>query len=322
MSLALDEPRGARLSPALLWSLAFAAATAGGLAAVAYAPLAAYVWLIALFGVPHVLAEMRYVDERFSGRIARAPLAAFGALLAALAAVRLAGTYGYLDARLAGPLELACGAGLAFAAAAAMPRLKLLALGLGALVAYGAYAYPFQTFLIWAWIHNLTPLGFVAEALRGRARTLTLGALSIPFFVVPAIVAAGALGETSTASAFGAGAKPLSAFLPRMPFEDALPLFQAAVLSQVMHYVAVIAFLPWLMRHKGLAAGRPLAPWPSWAWFYAGLAAAGLGSLAFYAVDYGGARSAYALAAALHSWIELPVFLLALGGALKNSTEG
>jgi hypothetical protein len=33
-----------------------------------------------------------------------------------------------------------------------------------------------------------------------------------------------------------------------------------------------------------------------------------------YAVDYSSARSAYGVAAAIHAWIELPVFLLALGG--------
>lgn len=50
------------------------------------------------------------------------------------------------------------------------------------------------------------------------------------------------------------------------------------------------------------------------------MAAAGLASLAFYYVDFGEARAAYALAAALHSWIELPVFLMALGGGFSLPT--
>ena len=307
----------------LVWagSLIFAALL--GLLAVAWAPLAAYVVLIALFGIPHVIAEMRYCDERFSGSTPRSALVLIGGLLATLAANRLLGTYGAVSTGLTGPLELVLGGALAVAASIFMRRFRWLGLLIAAAIVFGALYLPFETFLIWAWLHNLTPIGFVAEQLQGRARTRALAALSVPFFLLPAFVAAGGLvwlGETifahdpaSAPSALAAGLKPLQAFLPPMPLADAIPLFQAAVLAQVMHYVAVIALLPRLLPREGASSAR-LVAWPSWRTFYLLLGLAGLASFAVYAADFVQARSAYALAATLHSWIELPVFLMALGG--------
>lgn len=307
----------------LIWAAAFAVAAVVGMTAVAAAPLAAYVILIALFGLPHVVAEMRYCDERFSGATPRLALALIGGLLATLAIVRLLGTYGAVSPWLTGPLELILGGALALAASLFMRRFRWLGLAIATAVVFGAMHYPFATFLIWAWLHNLTPLGFVAEALKGRARTRALLALFVPFFILPAFVALGGLvwisdvlfahDPAAAPSALGAGLKPLQAFLPSMPLVDAMPLFQAAVLAQVMHYVAVIALLPRLLTDGRARPGR-LVPWPRWSVFYVLLAAAGLVSFAVYATDFVQARSAYALAATLHSWIELPVFLMALGG--------
>lgn len=307
-----------------LWAGVFALAAVGGSAAVAAAPLAAYVWLIALFGIPHVVSEMRYCDERFSGRSSRTAIGILFALLAGLAATRLAGTYGIVSGFWAGQVELLFGASLAVAAALFMRRHKLLGFLMAGLVTYGALRHPIATFLVWAWLHNLTPLAFVAEALEGQARRRALIALCIPFFVLPGFIALGGLdwmaqtlfGHDGAAagSAFGAGRKPLGAFLPvDMRMADAMPLFQAAVVSQVMHYVAVILLLPRLLV-KGARQAGGLALWPSWPVFYVLMGAAGLVSLCLYAIDFSEARSAYALAAALHSWIELPVFLLVLGG--------
>jgi hypothetical protein len=329
MTLAVpDTAAPARPGEAAMWAFVFAVAAVVGCTAVAVAPLAAYVWLIALFGVPHVVSEMRYCDERFSGRSSVSALAVIGTLLAGLALTRLLGTYGVVSGFVSGPLELMFGAALALAAALFMQRWKLAGFAVAGAVVYGALQAPFMTFLIWAWLHNLTPLAFVAEALEGRARRRALLALCLPFFLVPGFVALGGLEALMHAvfgydaaragSAFGAGLKPLQAFLPaNARLGEVLPLFQAAVVSQVMHYVAVIALLPRLLATGGAQEGR-LAAWPRWPVFYAGLAAAGLGSLAFYYVDFGEARAAYALAAALHSWIELPIFLMALGGGFTT----
>ncbi|MBL9009567.1 MAG: hypothetical protein JNL56_00170 [Alphaproteobacteria bacterium] len=307
-----------------VWAAAFVAAALVAVSAVALAPLAAYVWLIALFGLPHVLAEIRYCDERFSGRSSRAALGLIGLFLAGLIAARMLSTYDVIPGRLGGPLELLFGAALALAASFFMRRLRLLGFAVAALIVFGALYYPYMTFLIWAWLHNLTPLGFVADALPKGRRLAAIALLCIPFFVLPGLIALGGLDwlaltvfghdAARAGSALGAGTKPLQAFLPAtMRMDTALPLFQAAVVAQVMHYLTVIVLMPRLLQRGAARPGR-LAPWPSWPAFYAALGLAGLASAAFYAVDYSGARSAYGLAATLHSWIELPIFLMALGG--------
>lgn len=305
-----------------VWAWAFLIATLAGGLFVAAAPLAAYVWLIAVFGIPHVLSELRYCDERFAGRSSRAALGVVGALLFALCLTRVLHTYGAIPAAIGGKVELCFGALLAVSAAAFMRRYRLVGLLVASAVTFGALVYPYMTFLIWAWLHNLTPLAFIAEALSGRERRRVLALLTIPFFVVPGFVALGGL-ETIAAlfghdglaagSAFGAGLKPLGAFLPMTMRPDAaIPLFQAAVMAQVMHYLTVIVLMPRLLA-RGAATGGELAPWPRWPVFYGLLAAAAAVSTAFYWIDFGEARAAYALAATLHSWIELPIFLIALG---------
>lgn len=329
-------PQTPRLSEPVLWAAIFAAAAVAGSAAVAIAPLAAYVWLIALFGIPHVVSEMRYCDERFSGRSSGLALGLIGLLLAALATTRMLGTYGVLSGTVSGPMELSFGAALALAGSFFMRRFRLAGLAIAALIVFGALYYPYMTFLVWAWVHNLTPLGFVADALPRGRRLTAIALLCIPFFVLPSAIALGALDWAAqalaghdaalAASAFGAGAKPIQAFLPAtMRLNDALPLFQAAVVAQVMHYVAVIVLMPRLLGRGAAREGR-LVAWPSWGVFYAALAVAGLISTAYYYADYGGARAAYGLAATLHSWIELPIFLMALGGGFairsNRATEG
>jgi hypothetical protein len=322
----IDRTAAVTLGPreGAFWVWAFSAAILVGGAFIAAAPLAAYVWLIALFGIPHVVSELRYCDERFSGRSSRMALGLVGAVLFGLCVTRVLHTYGVIPTSIGGKIELCFGAMLAASAAVFMRRYKLAGLVMASAVTFGALYYPYMTFLIWAWLHNLTPLAFIAEALKGRERVRVLALLSVPFFFVPAFVALGGLelianglfGHSAAegGSAFGAGMKPLTAFLPPSArLEDSsLPYFQAAVLSQVMHYLTVIVLMPRLLTRGAAQAGQ-LASWPRWPVFYGLLAAAGLISTAFYWIDFGEARAAYALASTLHSWIELPIFLIALG---------
>ncbi len=58
--------RAETLSP--LGRLAIVATIAASFAASVAAPVAVYTVTLAAFGLPHVLAELRFVDLRFSGR--------------------------------------------------------------------------------------------------------------------------------------------------------------------------------------------------------------------------------------------------------------
>ncbi len=299
--------------------------------AVGFAPLATYVLMVAAFGLPHVLSELRYCDERFSARSSLAPLAIVGALVGIIASLRVASTAGALPTYVATLIELGLGAVLALVAAWFMRRWRIAGVAVALAFGLGVVYAPIVTFLVWAWLHNLTPLGFIAEATRGEERRRLLATLSIFFLVVPAIVATGVVHQVMFAltgfnaadgpSVFGAGARPLASFLaPGATVESDVALFSAAVVAQAMHYVAVILFLPRLITTRvGIAQAPSLAPWPNWpmfAWGVAGIAAA---AFVVYAVDYTTARAAYGVAAAIHAWVELPIFLLALGGGFMTA---
>ncbi|MFZ1988933.1 MAG: hypothetical protein WAW96_04090 [Alphaproteobacteria bacterium] len=307
-----------------LWPWGYAAAGALALAAALTAPLAAYVFMIALFGLPHVVCEMRYCDERFSPRAPRAALPIIGVVLLLLAALRISQGFNLLPSALTVPAELSLGIGLTATAVWFMPQRHLLGVLAGVTLTCGAVFAPITTFLIFAWLHNLTPLAFISEILPKRERARILLLLSMPFIALPALVASGVLQQfvhelfgysaASAPSLFGAGQGPISAFLAtNAPRADAVTLFSAALVAQAMHYFSVIVVMPRLLARGGKTANGTLVSWPSWKNFYIAVALFGATMLAFHAADYHSAHLVYSVAAALHSWVELPIFLIALG---------
>lgn len=311
------------LAPIPFWPWGYVATGALALTAALAAPLAAYVFMIALFGVPHVLSELRYCDERFSARAPRRALLAICAILSVLAGARIAEGFGFLAGSIAVPLELSLGVALTAVATWCMPKRYLLGAVAGVVLTCGAIFAPITTFLIFAWLHNLTPLAFISEILPRRERLRSLVALSVPFIALPALVASGLLQDfvhgafgytvANGPSLFGAGHSPTGAFLAgNLPFPDALTLFSAALVAQAMHYFSVIVVMPRLLERAG-KTGASLAPWPSWKRFYIAIALFGLTMLAFNAASYQTARLTYSTFAAIHSWLELPIFLIALG---------
>jgi len=360
-----------------LWPWGYAAVCVVAVGAVLIAPLAAYVFLIALFGLPHVLCELRYCDERFSARAPRAALVAIGALLVVLAGLRIAQAFGALPYGIAVTSELGLGIALASAGVWFMPRRRLLGAVIGGALAAGTVFAPIMTFLVIAWLHNLTPLAFVSEIVPKRERVRAVALLLVPFLLVPAFVASGlpqaaiahwfGYSAATAPSLFHAGRYPLAAFLPpQMPFEAALPLFSAAVTAQAMHYLSVIAVMPLLLKRyaanppslwegegggiannsayvaiphpriksgagsnpppkgEGIQKFATVVPWPGWRTFYIAVAALALAVFAGHAIDYPQARAFYSVAAAIHSWVELPIFLIALGFGFTatQSTRG
>lgn len=90
----------------------------------------------------------------------------------------------------------------------------------------------------------------------------------------------------------------------------AVHAFSAAVFAQCLHYMAVILVLPRLV--KGEPAG--LIRWPGPRTFFVALAVAAAALAAGYFLDFAQARRVYAFAALLHSWVEIPILVLALAG--------
>jgi hypothetical protein len=321
-TFALDPLLPTSRAGAALWSITGAAA----FVAVSVAPIATFLVLIVGFGFLHVLTELRYVDARFSGRLDRRWLWLMLALVMCIAGVRSLLIFGAIPYAWGVGIEAAIGVALAGLGMVLLPRYRfVVAAGILAFAAI-AIVSPLHALLTIAILHNLTPLGFFAERLPAQDRARVLAILSVPFVIIPLVLATGApldamhrlTGVTPdwTPFGFGPAERHMGAFLPPEMIGEraAYAAFAGAVFAQIMHYLAVIVILP---RLQPMTAAT-LVPWPQgWAfWAFCGGACAAL--IAFYLSDYGQAKALYGLFAAIHSWIEVPILIAALALAQER----
>jgi hypothetical protein len=332
---------------------AFLIAAAGGAALVATAaPLPVYAATLVLFGFAHVVVELRYVRDRFGRRIDGRLAATWFALLGGLALVRAAD---YAHVPIPGGrtwVELALLAALFVATALATrgTRRWIALLATGAFAALVAFVSPGVAIVALAFLHNLTPLGFLAEALRDprlsadpalrRTRRRDFALALVAFLVVPALIVSGAAGAllaslhlSSLDGAFlgiGRAADHYSVFVPAPWRErDLAPrLFAAAVYLQCAHYFVVLHVLPRLARTEPATAAAALSrSTPARASFMGaggavrvGIAlavAAGAILVLAFLRDFADGRALYGIAASVHAWVEWPLFLGLLLGAVR-----
>ena len=303
----------------------------GGVCAVC-APLAVYSLSLAIFGLPHVLSELRYVDSRFGRRLDRVMVGRILGLLSVVVAIRAATTFRILPGRVGLTAELAGVAALALLCARdGAPARKALATGAGLILGVGAALAPFFTVILVSILHNLTPLGFLWQiAPSDRRRSLMAGA-AVAFLMMPLFIASG-LPRLAFSSFFGppGGLDPLAAgplenqlfvYVPP-PFLTSIhsvDIFSASVAAQIAHYGAVLVFLPWLLRQYDPSA-KGLAPWPKGLAFALVCLFAGALSLARFGQGFSSARALYGIAAAFHAWLEVPVLILALTRGADQTT--
>jgi hypothetical protein len=300
----------------------------GGFALVSTIPVATYLVLLALFGFAHVLTELRYVDGRFSARLGSMVLTAILSLVAGIAIVRSAVITGLLPVAFGVGIEIVIGAGLAALAAVVSPARPMMIAGLVLVFTALAIASPLHALMTMALLHNLTPLGFFAEALPAREARSVIARLTIPFLVIPLVIATGLPREaiagfadvsaTWMPIAAGPPIKQFGAFLPPevVGAPWAIDAFAAAVFAQIMHYLAVIVVLPRVAKARQLT-GETLVPWPRGLALLATIG--GLCALLFlyFMLDYAQAKGVYSTFAAIHAWIEVPILVLALGGGIS-----
>ena len=291
-------------------------------------PLLAYAGSLALFGLPHVLTELRYVDGRFGARLrsrSGAVVLAILCLVVVLRALSLARTIDPSDGYVA---ELGLVAVLAFIVVpdlASRPARAALALGVGATIATGSAVAPWTTVVVFSILHNATPVGFLAERFAGSSRgPIVMRTCAVLFVLVPIAIAIGlgsraliALGLYAPDRAFasvGALASHVKVFVPAEFTESSFAprLFAASAYLQLLHYGIVIGVLPRLLGPRGTAGDAPVAPWPKKTALVLAIAAVGVAATIGFVADFVGTRAAYSLVASIHAWIELPVLLWAL----------
>lgn len=301
-----------------------AAATAALLAAVLL-PLATYAFTLALFGLVHVAVELRYVDRRFGPRVPWRLGTTLLLILGAIVLVRLLGLAAVLPRRSQAALELGLVGVLVLVVLPTLRRAgpwrALIGVVLLGLLVFGAWRAPLATLVFFAVAHNLTPVGFLADALEGRARTGALVLAALLFGVVPLVIASGWPARLVAGAGLPGFSLPdagrldqnLRAFVPSFWRDGArtIDLFSAAVYLQCLHYAVVIHVLP---RLAPVPVGGTVErlPWPAPRAFAVGLVAVAILSFAAFLFAFSDARAVYGLFALVHAWIEIPILLLAL----------
>jgi hypothetical protein len=314
-------------------------AAAGGIVGMAFfaglailAPLATYTVTLAVFGLPHVLSELRYVDRRFGRRIGRRFLLPIAVLLPAIVAIRVSTVFHLIPAALGLPAELCGVAFLALACARGPGGRKLLALLVAGALGGATALAPYATAITLSILHNLTPLGFLWQIVSRARRSRVMAWAAGGFLGLPLLVATG-WPRAALDWLFGPGtafdplhAGPLAANLfvyvpPQfIATPQAVDLFTASVVAQGAHYASVIIILPLLLSRLDPKA-RGLFAWPTGIIFALLCVATGAIGLARFLDGFAEARAFYGIVASVHAWIEIPVLILALTGATQPSSQ-
>ncbi len=268
------------------------------------------------------MVELRYVDARFSRRLPMRLWALMAIPLSVIVVMRGLRAVDALPSTLA-HMQVAMELALVAMMIAASWRLTKTPFVLAAVVplVVGVVVAPTETLLTLALLHNLTPLGFLVEKAPTGARVRTFAKASLVFFGAPllSMLLAGVF-VANTDAAFpttGALRSHLGVYLwPSWQSQAwATQVFSAAVCAQLLHYGAVILWLPRTLTNDDV----PSLPWPKPAVAVAVLVVLSVGLALHFAGSIGGgfaeARMFYALPAAVHAWIELPILLVSLTAA-------
>jgi hypothetical protein len=258
-------------------------------------------WVLALgplvWGVPHVLADVRYLVVRpgFHRRPAVAIPVVLGLVLSIAIGVR--------------------GAIAGAAAAAVLSRApvwrKIALSALGAALIAAVSAAGRTSDVVFAHLHNFVAIGFFC-AWRRRGTRLWLVPVCA-FAVGAALVLGGALDGLAPAVTTRIGTFDLDlarrALAPGLRGVPATRLVLLFAFAQSVHYVVWLALVPAESRSRGAPpsfrqAARALRA-DLGAWVLALAAVTALVFATWGAIDVDGARSAYLAAASFHGWLEI-----------------
>jgi hypothetical protein len=275
-------------------------------------PLATYAMTLATFGIAHVAIELRYIDSRFHQRWGANIELRLIWLVLSIAVLRLSGIFGWIDGRLAQILELCVGLGLVILATQHLYRHSWrqgsIGVIVGCLLGIGILVDSIATSIIFAILHNLTPIGFILERQGWTSRRILWSCATI-FGLLPLLIL---LYQFSP--------------LPHLPIETnlsylgafvapawqgsslAYPLFSAVAFLQCIHYGVVIGlFSQWTPKQS-----PTLIPWFLNTYFYLVLAGISICFWIFFQHSFVLTRAFYGIVASIHAWIEIPLLLLSL----------
>ena len=318
-----------RPSPARL-SLAFGVVSLAVAALALGAAVPVTVLGLAVFGLPHLLLELRYVigrfADRFSGRTGPALFLLLSAVVAARALVSLSPAGGRLGEVVAGHAVVAAGAWLWLRGRG---RLLVLTAVVASLVV-ALWAMPWY-FIILTHLHNVVPVAFLWDWARRipdpRQRLVFRSVHLLWALVLPALIVAGAfdgvvnLATGPVAWLVGDGAGVLASSAP--PGASALVAARFCAgfaLGQSMHYVVWIGFFPRFAPEATRAFERTF-PTLAGRRFAAGVIVLGAVMTALFLTAWAQGRMVYGLVTAYHVYLEFPLLVwLTFGPAAARAS--
>ena len=285
-------------------------------------PLATYTLTLASFGLAHVLTELRYVNYRFNQRLNIDLQRKIIVLLLIIVNLRISELLGILNSSIIVSLELVCVIGLVMLVIPILTvknwKLGILGILICIILSAGVFWIPTLMMLILAVLHNLTPIGFIAERLRGLRRKFALFICLIVFVLIPSVIISGypynylssldLVAPSANILQAGNLQLHLSAFVPRELHKSfiAIHAFSAAVFLQCMHYAVILGVLPnWERnKHSNLLVFNRQNIFEKIVIFLSTLI------FIYFAQSFTDARKLYSIAAAIHAWVEFPILLL------------
>ncbi|AUT01332.1 hypothetical protein CLI64_13500 [Nostoc sp. CENA543] len=283
-------------------------------------PLATYTFTLAAFGLTHVLTELHYVDNRFRQRLGNNLCWRMSQLLILIIGLRSLQVLSLIPTWLSITLELSCVVGLVILVIPVLAkkdwRLGIFGTMLCLTLTVGIFSSATLTLLIFAILHNITPVGFIAEKLRGKPRNNALFSCVVVFLLIPLLIISGIPNQVLSylglvgleASLFPVGGleNHLGIFVPPQLQDEAIAisLFSAAVFLQTMHYAVVIGVLPKWEKHHKSQNEHYVFPW------LVGFLSVIL--FVSFTREFIHTRAVYGIIAAVHAWVEIPILLLAL----------
>jgi hypothetical protein len=289
-------------------------------------PLATYTFTLAAFGFAHVATELHYINNRFTRRLHSDLRSRIIQLLLIIIILRILQVYGIVSSLISIPLELSCVIGLIILVIPTLIKKNCL-FGIFGIIScitlmIGTYVAPTLTLLLFAVLHNITPVGFIAEKLRGLERNYAIIACFIVFFLIPLIIVSGlpykllsSINFVSLeASLIQAGGleNNLEAYIPKQMHNHKIAMyaFSAAVFLQCMHYAVVIGILnKWNNHSQLIKANNPKKSQKIFS-----LSIILISTLLFFCFinSFTKTRAIYGIVAAIHAWVEIPILLLSL----------
>ena len=286
-------------------------------------PLATYALSLAVFGLPHVFTELRYLDSRFSKHFPKSLIYQFIVLLTIIAVLRIFQFFALDNEGISVVVELSCVVGLVFLVtpilAIKSQIMEIVALAVCLSLIAGILFAPNLTLLFFAVGHNLTPIGFLTEKLEGHERIYSWIACFFLFLVIPVLIifglphqilaSWGLIAPDTSLLAVGSLDSHLGVFVPEFWQGNSFGerFFSAVVFLQCLHYAIVLGIFPrWTKQqiNDSLYFSQLKTQYFNWI-------VRGLSSFLFmgFLESFTDARAIYGILAAIHAWIEIPLLL-------------